>query len=237
MKRNDSNYIMLIMFMLLGLVLSVQFRSVMNSNKDKPSIAYKIESLKEQLNAEKVVGSKLREEIDVNIKKQEEYIKTVMENRNDDTLKKEWEEAKLAAGLTDVTGDGIVIKLNDAVVKIEGAVKLNIVHDTDLVEVVNELKKAGAKAISINNERIISTSEIICAGPTIRINRTRYSVPFEIKAIGDPKRMHEYLINSEIARDFKEYGVRFEVGEAKGIVVPKYSGKLSNIIKGLEVVE
>lgn len=236
MKRNDARYIMMIMFMLFGIIVTVQFRSVLNSNKDKPSIAYKIEDLRVQLSAEKVIGSKLREKIDENIKKEENYIRSFMEQRNDDDLIDEWENAKLIAGLTDVLGNGVVIKLNDAAVK-TGDVSDYVVHNTDLVEVVNDLKKVGAQAISVNNERIISTSEIICAGPTIRINRNRYSVPYEIKAIGNPKKMYNALVNSGTAIEFKRRGVRFEVKEAKDIIIPKYSGNIDNLVKTMEVVE
>ena len=32
---------------------------------------------------------------------------------------------------------------------------LLLVHDTDLINIVNELKSVGAEAISINNQRIV----------------------------------------------------------------------------------
>ena len=63
-------------------------------------------------------------------------------------------------------------------------------HDYSLYEVLNEIKAEPA-AIAVNNERLISTTEIICAGPTTRINRNRYAVPYEIKVIGDSKNIRE----------------------------------------------
>jgi uncharacterized protein YlxW (UPF0749 family) len=236
MKRKDIRFILMILFMLFGIIISIQFRSVLDANKDKPSIVYQIESLRDQLNTEKIIGSELREQIDEYIKKEEEYIKSIM-NLSNDGLIEEWKNARFIAGLSDVKGNGVVIKINDAANFEEGSIDNYVVHDRDLVMVLNELKKAGAQAISINNERILSTTEIICAGPTVRINKNRYAVPFEIKAIGNPKKLYEAIVNSPIAMGFKDYGKVFEVREAKNIVIPKFSGDINNLVKGLEVVE
>lgn len=236
MKRKDIRFILMILFMLFGIIISIQFRSVLDANKDKPSIVYQIESLRDQLNTEKIIGSELRKQIDEYIKKEEEYIKSIM-NLSNDGLIEEWKNARFIAGLSDVKGNGVVIKINDAANFEEGSIDNYVVHDRDLVMVLNELKKAGAQAISINNERILSTTEIICAGPTVRINKNRYAVPFEIKAIGNPKKLYEAIVNSPIAMGFKDYGKVFEVREAKNIVIPKFSGDINNLVKGLEVVE
>ena len=236
MKRKDLRFILMILFMLFGIIISVQFRSVLDANKDKPSIVYQIESLRDQLNKEKIIGSELREQIDENIKKEEEYIKSFISHSNDELIE-EWKNARLIAGLTDVRGNGVVIRISDEAEFEGGNISNYVVHDVDLVVVVNELKKAGAQAISINNERIISTTEIICAGPTVRINRNRYAIPFEIKAIGNPKKLYEAIVNSPIAMEFKDFGKVFEVKEAKDIVIPKFSGDINNLVKGLEVVE
>ena len=71
----------------------------------------------------------------------------------------------------------------------------------------------------------------------MRINRNRYAIPFEIKAIGNPKKLYEAIVNSPIAMEFKDFGKVFEVKEAKDIVIPKFSGDINNLVKGLEVVE
>ena len=236
MKRKDTKPILMILFMFLGIVISIQFRSILNADKDKPSVIYQIESLKNQLNTEKIIGEGLRKEIEKNTKEGEEYIRSVMEHSSNELIG-EWENTRLAAGLKDVRGNGVLINIGDAESFESGNINDFVVHDIDLLKVVNELKKAGAQAICVNNERIISTSEIICAGPTVRINRNRYAVPFEIKAIGNPKKLYAALAGSSMAAEFKEYGKIFEVREAKNIVIPKYNGDINNLMRGLEVVE
>jgi uncharacterized protein YlxW (UPF0749 family) len=62
-----------------------------------------------------------------------------------------------------------------------------IVHDSDMLHVINELRGAGAEAIAINGTRIMATSRISCGGPTINVGKSeRFTPPFVIHAIGDP---------------------------------------------------
>jgi len=224
-------------FILLGVLTTVQFRSIWNNNKNKPSIAYEIENLKKELEAEIAAGNELREEIEFNTKKKESILKTFVSGNDDGQLMEQWETVKLYAGLTDVKGDGVIITLNDAEEKNPIQVDWSLLHDSDIYEVVNELKKGGAQAISINNERVISTTEIVCAGPTIRVNRNRYAVPYEIKAIGDPKRLYSTFIESPIYSVLKWLEIRIEIKEAKDIEIPKFNGNIDNLVKGVEVVE
>lgn len=237
MNNKDIKYILMFIFIFLGVVSTVQFKSILNITKGKPSIAYEIERLKKDFESEKAAGNELKEAIDFNLKKQESLYETYSSNNDDGLVNAKWEEAKLYAGLSDVKGDGIIVTLNDAIEKdplFEGA---NLLHDKDIYTVVNELKRGGAQAISINNERIISTTEIMCAGPTIRANRNRYAVPFEIKAIGDPKRLYATFIESEIYTEMKWANKRVEIKKANDIKIAKYSGNVDNLIKGLEVVD
>jgi len=60
-----------------------------------------------------------------------------------------------------------------------------LVHDEDLREIINDLKNSGAEAISINDQRIVSTTAIICSGSVVTINGVKLNSPFEIKAIGN----------------------------------------------------
>lgn len=237
MLSKDKKYVLMFIFIVFGLLTTVQFRSILNNNRNKPSIAYEIESLMKELDSEIATGNSLREEIEFNTKKIESIYKTFANGNDDGQLIEQWEMAKLHAGLTEVTGNGVIITLNDAEERNPIKAEWSLLHDSDIFEVVNELKIGGAQAISINNERVISTTEVVCAGPTIRVNRNRYAVPYEIKAIGDPKRLYSTFIESGIYSTLKWLEIRVEIKEAKDIVIPKYNGNVDNLLKGLEVVE
>ncbi len=89
-------------------------------------------------------------------------------------------------GALPIKGEGIQITLEDATyVPNEEHANNYIVHDRHIHTVINELYSAGAKAISINGQRIFRSSHITCVGPVILIDGQTYPAPFVISAIGD----------------------------------------------------
>ena len=135
-------------------------------------------------------------------------------------------------GLSEVTGQGITITVNDnqktSLTTIIADPNWFIVHDKDLINIVNALKNVGAEAISINGQRIITTSAIECDGNIIIINNEKIAAPFEIKAIGLP----ESLIGIARFGGYVEYlkedrflDVTVETSsEKEKITIPKYTG-------------
>ena len=158
--------------------------------------------------------------------------------QNDENAVKKEEEIKLdniLLGLTDVKGDGVILTLKD-----NNSVSLSnigpldnieyyLVHAGDLVEVVNDLRNAGAEAISINGQRIINSSAIYCAGNVIKVNGEKISSPIEIKAIGSPE-----LLYGSITRPagyielLEQTGVIVNVKKSTNITINKYDGIINS---------
>lgn len=137
-------------------------------------------------------------------------------------IEEELKETNILLGLTDVEGPGIEILLTDNATK--------DIDAYDLLELVNELRLAGAEAISINGERIIAMSEIVDINYSfIVINGNRISSPYTVKAIGN----QTYLESGLTA---KEYGYMDNIIKGNGktatlerkdsITIPKFTGKL-----------
>ena len=102
-----------------------------------------------------------------------------------------------------------------------------ILHDVDLIRVVNELKNAGAEAISINNQRIISTSAIECDGNVIKINGEKIGAPFEIKAIGLPESLmstYRFAGYLDYLENDRFLDVTVQKADKEKIKIPKYTG-------------
>ncbi len=140
-------------------------------------------------------------------------------------------QAELYAGLTNVEGSGVVVTLND--VELTDEMKesglynsYGIVHDVNIRTFINELKSAGAEAISVNGERIVAMSEVRCVGPTIMVNGERVAAPFEIKAIGDSKALESALkINGGAVEEAtKIYGISVTIQKSDKIKIEKYLG-------------
>ncbi|MHB1421006.1 MAG: DUF881 domain-containing protein [Bacillota bacterium] len=149
------------------------------------------------------------------------------------TLQDYYSRMKTEAGLVEVSGPGIVVTLDDNEAGALAAKNTNpdiykaenfLIHDKDVLYMVNELKVAGAEAISVNSQRITSYSEIRCVGPVIMINTTRVAPPFEIKAIGDPAALEEAVLNGEQFPRLKSRDFPVKLTNQTEIVIPAFKG-------------
>jgi len=136
------------------------------------------------------------------------------------------------AGFTPATGKGLVITMEDSKTKPRAddphtdpnAGKLQA---DDLLKLINELKAAGASAISINDQRLIVTSEIVTAGGAIEVNQTRLSQPVVVKVLGDPDVLQGALkIRGGILEYLDFFGIRVKVDKSTGVKLPAYKGPL-----------
>lgn len=123
---------------------------------------------------------------DTDNKKQEYSVEIENNNNISELLQREVDEAKMLAGYTDVYGPGMVVVLEDTD-------KKQIVAE-DLITLVNELRLAGAEAISINDQRIISLTDISNVDYRFIFLNTgkdsgmiKIDSPYTIKAIGNQK--------------------------------------------------
>jgi uncharacterized protein YlxW (UPF0749 family) len=239
MRDKDKRIVFFTIFLILGIMLAVQFRSTLYQNRQKSASVLNIEYLRDRISEETRIRDELKTRIEENAVKRDEYLKALLENKDNLGLKREWEIIRLKAGLTDVKGPGIILRLDDADARQGVDPSLLIIHDQDIRIILNELKKAGAQAISINGERIVATSELICAGPTILINKNRYPVPYIINAIGDPDLLYDSLARSERLAVMIEDKIRVEIKKSKEVAVPKFSNldNLENLISGLVVIK
>lgn len=102
-------------------------------------------------------------------------------------------------GYEEVKGQGLYLKLQDGLPK-EGEVPgsmdswLRIIHNEDMLKLLNELRIHGAEAIDINGQRVTETSEIFCSWAFISINGEKLPAPFTIKVVGDLSRLSAYAV-------------------------------------------
>ncbi|MEW5921700.1 MAG: DUF881 domain-containing protein [Bacillota bacterium] len=146
-----------------------------------------------------------------------DYIQTL--NEEIDSLRVSLHEVRVAAGLAEMSGNGVMIRLFDAP---SGYGAGDIIHDSDVRDVVNELFAAGARGVAVGGQRLISTSPIRCVGPVIRVNQKEIPAnPVVIEAIGDPDVLASGLDIIRFSFEFHR-NFRFEVEKKEGIVLPPY---------------
>lgn len=247
MKKESAYYFIIgILCFLIASSICVQYRSVHTyTTEGKATVQSMSENkLRDRVLTEQENYNRLYATLQNTQAELEELRKNSSANSEEaKNLEKELSELNRVLGYTEVKGKGIIITLRDATEEQindanDNVVHDSVVHDWDVLSIVNELFNAGAEAVSVNNQRIISTTAINCAGTVITINNQKVSVPFVIKAIG-PDGMYD-----TVARPYGYYDNYLDgrvdakiekIDKENGITVPKYAG--TRQYKYLQVVE
>lgn len=135
-------------------------------------------------------------------------------------------ENNQALGMTEVNGQGVTIVCKDGEISSSSILTSQyLVHDGDLLNLVNALKNAGAEAISVNEQRIVNKTSIYCSGNIIMINNERVGSPFVIKAIGNPEALYGAIVMpGSYYSKMKDDGVQVSITKENSVVIPKYNG-------------
>ena len=119
------------------------------------------------------------------------------------------------SGLRDARGPGVRVSLTDAPrsVDVPGLdPNVLVVHQQDIQAFVNALWAGGAEAVSLQGQRLISTTGIKCVGNTVVLDGVPYSPPYVIEAIGNPAQLHLALDQSPEVVIYRDYVDRYQLG-------------------------
>lgn len=133
---------------------------------------------------------------------------------------------QLLASMTDVTGSGLHLVLDDKldydplVDPIEA-----LIHDSTVNYVINLLWSSGARAIAFNGIRLTALSEISCVGPTILCYGVRQMPPYVLEAIGPADAMRQQLESDSYLAHLTQskIGVRLTISSQDNLLLPSFS--------------
>lgn len=211
-----------IMFFALTLVTFIQFKTISYTDINALETMQETE-LRKELTAIKTKYTEALEELQETQTMIKEYQETINTDKEASVLlASELEKSRNLLGKNAVQGEGIIVTLADVEVG-----KYGKIYARDLIELVNELKAAGAEAISINGHRIINTSYIVDLNATfISINGETEVSPYEVKAIGDTTYLESGLSQ-------KQYGyIDTKVNEGKNVILDTNKNILINEYSG-----
>ena len=180
-KEKVTIYItIIILCMILISVIFMRFKAVEKADLEKQSTLIETElrqeiiAFKEKYND----ASKQLEDVKDKIK---EYENQVDSNADAvEIVSNELKQTTQLLGKTNVKGDGIVVTLEDN--------SQEKIVESDLSEITNELKYAGAEAISINGLRLTPLMDVTTTSNNIiLLNGQKISSPYVVKAIRRPK--------------------------------------------------
>lgn len=230
MKKINPNLTIIIFSFIVGVLIATQMKMKVESYV--PVTLKSIQTMKSEIHSVNKEIAELNREIR---SKEEELL--VLENisKGDeniiDLLSADLRYNKIRSGYTSVEGPGIVITMydnpNEEIMGFD--INDDVIHDVDVLNILNDLKVSGAEAISINGQRVLSSSEIKCAGPVLRINDVRIGTPFVIRAIGDPKVLMASVNAPGTYGDTLKsvYYIGFEPMIEDKLFIPAYKGRFS----------
>ena len=139
---------------------------------------------------------------------------------------------KKEIGLSEITGEGFYIELNDSQFIDRTSIKNDepgIVYAADIRDIVNLLRANNVDGIAINDQRIIATSSITSVGNSVLINNSTLAPPFTISAVGDYEsflmRLSDPGVLTDLQKRVNENGIQFSIKKSPYIILPIYNGQ------------
>ena len=242
MKKNEIAITLGIMCLILTFLIAIQLKTIKNASTTVG------ESLTENSLRDEVL--KYKEQYDNtyrDLKRAQEELeaqrqKAAKKDESSSQTEAKLQENNKLLGLTEVSGQGLIVTLQDNqsvtadTISVLDNISYYLVHDEDLRIIVNELKNAGAEAISINDQRIVPITSITCDGNVILVNNTKLSSPFTIKAIGNSASLSGALLRpGGYIETLNSTGIIANVKKSDNIKILKYDGVISS--KYLKIAE
>ena len=225
MKKNEISmaFILGLVCIIFFAVIFAQYRSVEETDITGIRTARE-EELQTILSSMKTKYEEMEQKYVETQNKISEYERMIATNDNNSELVQgELEQTDMLAGKTNVTGQGVIVVLQDN--------QERAIEPSDLRTLVNELKLAGAEAISINDKRILNMSHIVEAGGNILIDDDRVSSPYIVKAIGDQTYLSSALSlkNSGFIDMYKKVGKTVEMKTENKVTISAYNSRKNQL--------
>nr|WP_300002302.1 DUF881 domain-containing protein [Tissierella sp.] len=225
MKKKSEMASLVLVSVILGLILTIQFKTVSKTVGEGVLPTQRAQELAADL-------KKVKDERDIQIDRiaelEAEIDKYEKEGIDGDTFAKgvyeETMKYRILAGYLDMEGPGIILEINDPSSDLDFSGGIGVVDQLDLIlQIISILNSADAEAISINDQRYTAFTEIVRAGDHIEINGVSTNSPLVIKAIGNPSTLESALaIKRGIVWELKSYNYSVVLTQDKDITIPKY---------------
>lgn len=223
-----------LVFALAGLM----FTAAASASKGTDLRAERVTQLRDLVRQEEARVARLEEAV----AEQQQVVDDLTEGRTGDPaavkVRQQIDELRTDAGLTEVTGRGLRVTLDDAPLResddpLWQTLTPNdvIVHQADVEAVINALWRGGAEAVAVMGQRLVSTSAVQCVGNTLLLNGRVYSPPYVIEAVGPVKQMRASLWQDPAVADYRDWadavGLGYTLERVPELVIPAFEGPVS----------
>ncbi|MBD1379937.1 DUF881 domain-containing protein [Metabacillus arenae] len=206
---------------IFGFMLAIQFQSIKEPVVRETRDIWQIQ---EDLSKEQ----QLQLELLAEIRKYEQLIKNYEDEVSDSSetaLNETLNQLKEDAGLSEVSGKGIVIKIKPLMKEELLGAELENVSPDLIKRLINELNSYEADHISINGRRLVNTSVIRDINQITKIDGYSLNTyPIEIKVIGkDPEKLYNRMSASTIGDLFALDNLVLDITQPdENLIIPAY---------------
>lgn len=207
----------------LATVMCMQFKVVRETDITSIESMRKSE-LTSELASWKEKYEETNQKYEETITKLEEYKKSEKSTEESTKLlQNELEQINMTLGKTDVQGEGIILTMKNST-----SDSVTPINADDLLVIVNSLKLAGAEAISINDQRVINTTDIVYINNSfIKVNQQRILSPYIIKVIGNQSYLESGITGAGgHVDDLKKVGHDITIEKNNKINIKKYDSDI-----------
>ena len=229
MTRKVETIILAVMCFILTIGICIQIKTVNNNgttisgNQKQNDLKTQVLKMKEKYENQYAELERVEKELE------KERENTTNNNSELADLESQIKKANLILGNTDVTGTGVRVTLTDG--KTDSSTidpSYFLVHAENILQVVNEMRNAGAEAISINGERVVTTTAISCDGNVIVVNGKKVNSPIQITAIGFTELLSTLNRPGSTLESFKENsGKIVDFKKNTNLEIQKYTGVIN----------
>lgn len=225
---------MMIASVVLGILVTLQFRT--QRDLGVPLAQDNVNNLSKMIMYLETERNKLTNDLQETREQKDRFESLLGEQGRKQTqealnlLKEELDKARMQAGLVPVKGPGVEVRLDDSLQKPGPSDDSYyfIIHDVDIQSFVNELWAAGAEAVSINDQRVVTSTSVRCVGPTVLVNAVRLAPPYLIRAIGAQSTLETALrmpngVMASMAASMAK-GVRIDIQKKNDLELPEFKG-------------
>ena len=226
MNKTKNRIAIILVSIFLGLILSIQFKTIEGSQAHGALPTQRAQDLANELKkvqADKEAFQNRIEELEEKIEQYE--LEGVSNDAYAENLYNDAMRYRMLAGYVDLEGPGIILEINDPTNDVNFSQGYySIVDELELVlQIISILNAADAEAISINDQRYTSFTEIVRAGEHIEINGVSNNSPITIKAIGNPDILESALaIKRGIVWQLRNYNYIVNLSTEENVNIPRY---------------
>ncbi|MBM7614584.1 DUF881 domain-containing protein [Alkaliphilus hydrothermalis] len=216
--------------LVLGLIISMQFKTVRNTTDGGFLSTQRAQQLTVELKRVRTEKDRLNKEMVELDRRLKEYEQSeVDESFIIKNLKNDLQKYQILSGYSSVEGDGIVITLEDAPTEYPTEGSFLQYNYEYMLDIINKLNAAGAEAIAINDQRYMATTEIYYTSNALYINSVPTNPPYQIMAIGNPETLEAAMnMRFGVVWNIKEMGlININVKKQNSIELPRYT-KVTN---------